>query len=87
MSGLWFHVSRYLLCHGSLRRLHGCTGDAAVEDAGGAQAALLAVLCLIYVISPIDFAPAAVLGPFGAVDDMGCGLCRCQIASQGDSQV
>ncbi len=32
--------------------------------------ALLAVMCLIYVVSPIDLAPAAVLGPFGAVDDM-----------------
>jgi uncharacterized membrane protein YkvA (DUF1232 family) len=32
---------------------------------------LLAVACAIYVISPIDLMPEALLGPFGLVDDLG----------------
>jgi len=32
---------------------------------------LFAVACAIYVISPIDLMPEAILGPFGLVDDFG----------------
>lgn len=31
---------------------------------------LLAIACGIYIVSPVDFAPALALGPFGCVDDM-----------------
>ena len=31
----------------------------------------LALLCGVYVFSPVDFAPEAVLGPFGLIDDLG----------------
>ena len=30
-----------------------------------------AVLCGIYVVSPLDFIPEAALGPFGLIDDFG----------------
>ncbi len=32
---------------------------------------LLAVGCVIYVLSPIDFIPEIALGPLGAIDDVG----------------
>lgn len=32
---------------------------------------LLAVACVIYVLSPIDFIPEIALGPLGVVDDIG----------------
>ena len=32
---------------------------------------LLAVACGIYVLSPIDLMPEALLGPFGFIDDIG----------------
>ena len=35
---------------------------------------LKALVCLIYVISPIDLLPEAILGPFGLVDDVVIGL-------------
>jgi uncharacterized membrane protein YkvA (DUF1232 family) len=31
---------------------------------------LKALVCLIYVLSPVDLAPELVLGPFGLVDDV-----------------
>jgi uncharacterized membrane protein YkvA (DUF1232 family) len=32
---------------------------------------LFAVACALYVLSPIDFMPEAILGPLGFVDDLG----------------
>jgi len=32
---------------------------------------LFAVACFFYIVSPIDFMPEALLGPFGFVDDIG----------------
>jgi len=31
----------------------------------------IAIFCAIYCISPVDFIPECVLGPFGLVDDLG----------------
>lgn len=30
-----------------------------------------AIFCALYVISPVDLVPEAILGPFGAIDDIG----------------
>lgn len=37
---------------------------------GQASKWLLAALCAIYVVSPVDFLPEAMLGPFGVFDDL-----------------
>ncbi len=33
--------------------------------------ALMAVGCIVYVISPVDLMPEALLGPIGLIDDLG----------------
>lgn len=33
-----------------------------------------AIICLIYVLSPLDLIPEAALGPFGLADDIVVGL-------------
>lgn len=35
------------------------------------KSVLIAIGCLLYVVSPIDLLPAGLLGPLGAVDDLG----------------
>lgn len=32
---------------------------------------LFAMACVVYILSPIDFMPEALLGPFGLIDDAG----------------
>lgn len=32
---------------------------------------LTALVCMVYIVSPIDFMPEVVLGPLGVVDDCG----------------
>lgn len=35
---------------------------------------LVIFLCMIYIVSPIDFMPEGVLGPFGFIDDVLVGI-------------
>ena len=32
---------------------------------------LMGILCVVYIISPIDLLPELILGPFGLIDDLG----------------
>ncbi len=40
----------------------------------GPMMCIIMGLCLLYIISPIDFLPEAILGPIGLIDDFIAGL-------------